>query len=95
MATYESAKLLRIDAEVGTLEVGKKADMILIDVNKPHLQPLHNVESILAYSVNGADVDTSIVNGKVLMKERQLLTINEEELLRQVSIRSKRIVEGL
>jgi 5-methylthioadenosine/S-adenosylhomocysteine deaminase len=64
-------------------------------MKKPHLQPIHNVESLLAYSVNGADVDTTIVNGKVLMKDRQLLTIDEGELLSQVSIRSKRIVEGI
>ncbi|HEY2494492.1 MAG TPA: amidohydrolase [Paenibacillus sp.] len=95
MATQESAKLLNLDEEVGTLEVGKKADIILIDMKKPHLQPIHNVESLLAYSVNGADVDTTIVNGKVLMKDRQLLTIDEGELLSQVSIRSKRIVEGI
>jgi len=95
MVTQGSAKLLKINEEVGTLEVGKKADMILIDMNKPHLQPIHNVESLLAYSVTGADVDTTIVNGKVLMKHRQLLTMDQEELLFQVSIRSKRIVEGI
>ncbi|NOU88545.1 amidohydrolase family protein [Paenibacillus sp. LMG 31460] len=95
MATKGSAKLLNIDHEVGTLEVGKRADIILIDMNKPHLQPIHNVESLLAYSVNGADVDTTIVNGKVLMKNRKLITIDEDELLKQVTFRAKRIVEGI
>ncbi|MDQ0878728.1 5-methylthioadenosine/S-adenosylhomocysteine deaminase [Paenibacillus sp. V4I3] len=95
MATKGSAKLLNIDNEVGTLEIGKKADIILVDMNKPHLQPIHNVESLLAYSVNGADVDTTIVNGKVLMKNRKLMTIDEDELLKQVTVRAKRIVEGI
>jgi 5-methylthioadenosine/S-adenosylhomocysteine deaminase len=95
MATIESAKLLKIDTEVGTLEVGKKADIILIDMNKPHLLPIHNVESALAYCVNGADVDTTIVNGEVLMRHRKLLTLDEEELFKQVSVRAKRIVEGV
>jgi 5-methylthioadenosine/S-adenosylhomocysteine deaminase len=95
MATIESAKLLKMDSKVGTLEAGKKADIILIDGNKPHLLPLHNVESALAYCVNGADVDTTIVNGKVLMRHRQLLTLDEEELFKQISIRAKRIVEGI
>lgn len=95
MATRNSAKLLNIEHEVGTLTVGKKADLILIQMNKPHLQPIHNISSLLAYSVNGADVDTTIVNGKILMKQRQLLTIDEEELLKQVAVRSKRIVEGV
>ncbi|MCC2686455.1 MAG: cytosine deaminase-like metal-dependent hydrolase, partial [Paenibacillaceae bacterium] len=95
MVTGGSARLLNIDHEVGTLEVGKKADIILIDLRKPHLQPVHNLHSLLAYCANGADVDTTIVNGKVLMQGRRLLTIDEEELLKQVSVRSKRIVEGV
>lgn len=95
MATAGSAELLRIAHEVGTLEIGKKADIILIDMRKPHLQPIHNLHSLLAYCANGADVDTTIVNGKVLMQGRQLLTIDEDELLEQVSLRSKRIVEGI
>ncbi|RNB87794.1 amidohydrolase [Brevibacillus fluminis] len=95
MATVGSAKALNIDHQVGTLAVGKKADLILVDLNKPHLQPLHNLESLLAYGVNGSDVDTTIVNGKVLMRNRQLTTIDEEELLKQVAVRAKRIVEGI
>lgn len=95
MATVGSAELLDIGHEVGTLEIGKKADIILIDLRKPHLQPIHNINSLLAYCANGSDVDTTIVNGKVLMRGRQLLTIDEDELLKQVSLRSKRIVDGI
>lgn len=95
MATIESAKVLGIDHLVGTLEIGKKADIILIDTKKPHLQPLHNIESLLAYSVNGADVDTTIVNGEILMKNRQLQTIDEQEVFDQVSSRVSRIVKGI
>ncbi|WP_405156557.1 amidohydrolase [Paenibacillus sp. FSL K6-0108] len=95
MATHGSAELLNIQHDVGVLEVGRKADLILIDLKKPHLQPVHELESLLAYSVNGADVDTTIVNGRVLMRGRQLLTIDEEELFRQVEVRAKRIVEGI
>lgn len=95
MATVGGAELLNIGHEAGTLEIGKKADIILIDARKPHLQPIHNIHSLLAYCANGADVDTTIVNGKVLMQHRQLLTIDEEELLQQVSIRAKRVVEGI
>jgi 5-methylthioadenosine/S-adenosylhomocysteine deaminase len=95
MATSESAKLLNIDQQVGTIEIGKKADMILIDMKKAHLQPVHEIDSLLAYSVNGADVDTTIVNGKILMQNRVLLTIDEEELFEQVTARAKRIVKGI
>ncbi|RXZ78780.1 amidohydrolase [Paenibacillaceae bacterium] len=95
MATAECAKLLNIHHDVGTLEIGKKADLILIDLRKPHLQPVHNIEALLAYSANGADVDTTIVNGKILMQDRELLTIDEEELYHQVTARAKRIVDGI
>ncbi|WP_405172591.1 amidohydrolase [Paenibacillus sp. FSL H8-0280] len=95
MATRGSASLLGLQDEVGKLEVGCKADLILIDLAKPHLQPVHEVESLLAYSVNGADVDTTIVNGQILMRGRKLLTIDEDELYREVKVRAKRIVEGI
>ncbi|MCP1183943.1 amidohydrolase [Paenibacillus sp. 1781tsa1] len=95
MATRGSASLLGLQDEVGVLEVGCKADLILIDLAKPHLQPVHEVESLLAYSVNGADVDTTIVNGQILMQGRKLLTIDEDELYREVKVRAKRIVEGI
>ncbi|SDC71562.1 5-methylthioadenosine/S-adenosylhomocysteine deaminase [Paenibacillus sp. CF095] len=95
MATRGSASLLGLQDEVGMLEVGHKADLILIDLAKPHLQPVHEVESLLAYSVNGADVDTTIVNGQILMRGRKLLTIDEDELYREVKVRAKRIVEGI
>lgn len=95
MATRGSANLLGLQDEVGMFEVGHKADLILIDLAKPHLQPIHEVESLLAYSVNGADVDTTIVNGQILMRGRKLLTIDEDELYREVKVRAKRIVEGI
>jgi 5-methylthioadenosine/S-adenosylhomocysteine deaminase len=95
MATVGSASLLGIAHEVGTLEAGKKADIMLIDLRKPHLQPVHNLASLLACSAVGADVDTTIVNGRVLMRGRRLLTIDEDELFAQVSKRARRIVEGI
>ncbi|MCQ6557795.1 amidohydrolase [Paenibacillus mendelii] len=95
MGTLESAKLLCLDHEVGTLEAGKKADLILVDMRKPHLQPVHNIESLLAYAASGSDVDTVMVNGRLLMQGRKLLTINEDELYRQVRQRAERIVKGI
>jgi 5-methylthioadenosine/S-adenosylhomocysteine deaminase len=95
MGTIGSAKLLRLGHAVGTLEAGKQADLIMIDMRKPHLQPVHNVESLLAYSANGADVDTVMVAGKLLMQGRRLLTIDEEELFGEVSRRAKKLVAGV
>ncbi|GAA5346097.1 5-methylthioadenosine/S-adenosylhomocysteine deaminase [Planifilum fimeticola] len=95
MATVEGAKLLGIDDRVGTLEEGKQADLILIDLQKPHLQPLHAPYALIAYSAAGADVDTVIIDGRVVMRRRELMTIDEEELFRQVEKRASRLVDGI
>lgn len=95
MATIESAKLLGIDHEVGTLEAGKKADLILIDLDKPHLQPVHNIASLIAYSAEGGDVDTVFVNGRMLMRRRELLTLSWEDVKREAAKRAARLVQGL
>lgn len=95
MATAGGAELLGLRGEIGTLEAGKKADIILIDLRKPHLQPVHHAESLLAYSVGGADVDTTIVNGRILMQGRRLLMMDEEEILRETAVRARRITAGI
>ncbi|MCL2838019.1 MAG: amidohydrolase [Oscillospiraceae bacterium] len=69
----------------GSIEAGKYADMILLDFNKPHLTPNHNTVSNIVYSANGADVDTVIVRGKILMENRELKTLDEEKILAKVS----------
>lgn len=83
MATINGARALGLADEIGTIEVGKKADLILIDVEKPHLYPHNDLCALLAYSVNGADVDTTIINGKIIMQNRQLLTNDEKLVLRE------------
>jgi len=95
LATSESAKLLQIGHETGTLEAGKKADLILVHMRQPHLQPIHDVHALLAYAASGADVDTVMVDGKLLMQGRKLLTIDEEALYEQVEKRARRIVQGV
>ncbi|MCK4634315.1 MAG: amidohydrolase [Candidatus Aenigmarchaeota archaeon] len=72
MATINGAKTLGLN-DTGSLEPGKKADLILIDFRKPHLTPLYNPVSHLVYSCNGGDVDTTICNGEILMKNRKFV----------------------
>ncbi len=81
MATLSGAKALGFQEKIGSIEAGKKADLIIIDMEKPHLKPLSNVVSHLVYSANGADVDTTIVDGEVLMEGRKVLTLDEEKVL--------------
>jgi 5-methylthioadenosine/S-adenosylhomocysteine deaminase len=84
MATIEGAKALGLNKLTGSLEIGKKADIIIIGLNKPHLTPLYNEYSHLVYAANGADVDTVLINGKLVMENRQLLTIDETEVMQKV-----------
>ncbi|HPD55927.1 MAG TPA: amidohydrolase [Smithellaceae bacterium] len=84
MATIEGVKVLGMEKITGSLEVGKKADIIIIGLNKPHLTPLYNEYSHLVYAASGADVDTVIINGKIVMENRQLLTIDESEVMQKV-----------
>ncbi len=81
MATLNGAKALGLDASIGSLEMGKKADIILVDFWKPHLRPLHDVCAALVYSARGSDVDTVIVEGKILMENGQVKTLDEQAVI--------------
>ena len=91
MATIEGARVLGIDSEVGSWEVGKKADIILIDLNKPHLLPRQDIYSLLAYSVNGADVDTSIIDGRIFIEEIKVLGTEEGEMKQRIDMTHDRL----
>ncbi len=80
MATINGARCALWDDEIGSLEVGKKADITIFDARTPQWQPLYNPLSNLVYSATGASVDTVLCDGKILMEGRQLKTINEEEI---------------
>lgn len=80
MATLNGAKALGWEKEIGSIEIGKKADLILIDMDKPHLYPRHNIISSLAYSTQAADVDTVIVDGKIIMEKREIKTLDVEKI---------------
>jgi 5-methylthioadenosine/S-adenosylhomocysteine deaminase len=84
MATIGGAKLLGLDKLIGSIETGKQADIILVDMNQPHLTPLYNCYSQLVYAARGADVKTSIINGKIVMKDRQLRTIDLNTAMKNV-----------
>lgn len=80
MATIGGAKALNWEKEIGTLEVGKCADIILIDLNKLHYYPFNNIVSDLVYSSQGSDVKTTIINGQIIMQNYQFLTIDIEKI---------------
>jgi len=91
MATIEGARTLGLDQDIGSLEVGKKADIIILDTHKPHLTPLFNPFSHIVYAARGNDVSHTIINGKVAMEERKLLTVELPSLFEQVSEQANRV----
>ncbi|UCD39577.1 MAG: amidohydrolase family protein, partial [Candidatus Bathyarchaeota archaeon] len=91
MATIEGAKALGIESTVGSLEVDKKADLILVDFEKPHLTPTHDFYANLVYSAHGSDVDTVIVDGEILMENRKVKSLDEPQVMK----RAQEIAYGL
>jgi len=95
MATCEGARVLGMDNIAGVLKPGMKADIIIVDLDKPHLTPMYNEYSTLVYAANGSDVRTSIINGRIVMENRELLTINEIEIMDKVNEISRRIKKSM
>ncbi|MDX1583586.1 MAG: amidohydrolase family protein, partial [Thermoanaerobaculia bacterium] len=81
MATLGGAEVLGLDDRIGSIEVGKRADLIVVDLSGPDIQPVYSVESARVYAANGADVTHTIVDGKILMRNRELLTLDLDEIL--------------
>ena len=79
MATIEGAKALHMEKEIGSLEPGKKADLILIGLDEPNAVPMYDIYAQLAYALKASDVETVIIGGRVVMRDRKLLTVNEGE----------------
>ncbi|WP_028307370.1 amidohydrolase [Desulfitibacter alkalitolerans] len=92
MATCCGARALGLDQEIGKIQAGMQADIILVDLNSPHLQPLHDVNAHLVYSAGAADVDTVIINGRVVMKNKEIKTIDEERVTFEIRDIIKKLI---
>jgi len=86
MATIEGARVLGMGDIIGSLEAGKKADIIVIDIKRPHLTPMYNIYSHLVYAVTGSDVVTTVVNGRILMEDRILTTLDVDKVMAAVNL---------
>ena len=93
MATKNGAKALGLDKEIGSLEVGKKADMIIIDLNKPHFYPLHDVVAAMVYTAQASDVETVIINGKIIMEDYHMKTIDVEKVYENLQKSIDRLIK--
>ena len=85
IATINGAKALGLEQEIGSLEVGKKADIAILNLNTPSLTPRNNLIAGLSYSANGSEVETVIIDGKVTMEDRKVLTMDEELVYKKVN----------
>ncbi|WP_053202507.1 amidohydrolase family protein [Jiangella muralis] len=91
MATSAGAQALGQGHELGRLLPGYLADVILLRLDRTHVQPVHDVSAALVYAARAGDVDTTIVDGRVLMRRRRLLTLDETEIMREVGGRAERL----
>lgn len=95
MATIGGANALHLAEKIGSLEQGKLADIVIVDLDSIHQTPMYNIYSHLVYATKSSDVNTVIINGKVVMKERRLLTLNENDIKRDANIFRRNIIKSL
>ena len=96
MATIKGAEALGLGDEIGSIEVGKKADIILIDTNSANMVPdSSSLSSNVIYSANGSNVDTTICNGKILMENKKLTTLDEDEIYAKAKQAIKELKEAI
>ncbi|MGH9537917.1 MAG: amidohydrolase family protein [Terriglobales bacterium] len=95
MATIDGAKALHMEKEIGSLEAGKKADLILISLDEPNAVPMYDIYAQLAYALKASDVQTVVIGGRVVMRNRKLLTVNEEQAMAKAREYKKTIAASL
>ena len=95
MATIEGARALHMEKEIGSLEAGKKADVVLISLEEPNAVPMYDIYAQIAYSLKGSDVETVIIGGRVVMRDRKLLTVNEPQVLEKAREYGKSVKASL
>jgi cytosine/adenosine deaminase-related metal-dependent hydrolase len=89
MATMDGARALGLDAEVGSLEVGKRADVSVVRLDRLHATPVKDVVSALVYSAETEDVDTVLIDGELVMRDRKLLTIDERDTIESARVQAE------
>ncbi|HEX8473965.1 MAG TPA: amidohydrolase family protein [Pyrinomonadaceae bacterium] len=95
MATLGSARALHMERDIGSLERGKRADVLIVDIDNIHQTPIYNVVSHLVYATKASDVRTVVIEGRIVMRDRALLTLDEREIKRQAQLFRDRIRQSL
>jgi cytosine/adenosine deaminase-related metal-dependent hydrolase len=92
LATIDGAHALGLDSEIGSLEVGKRADVAVVRLERLHTTPVKDVVSALVYSTEADDVDTVIIDGRIVMRDRELLTIDEGETIANAKSEAEKLI---
>jgi 5-methylthioadenosine/S-adenosylhomocysteine deaminase len=95
MATIRGARALDLDKLIGSLEVGKRADIVIVDFDDLNQTPYFNFYSHLVYATKADDVRTVVINGRIVMLDRRLLTLNESVIKKDANTYRKKIIESL
>jgi 5-methylthioadenosine/S-adenosylhomocysteine deaminase len=95
MATIGGAKVLGLEDQVGSLEVGKRADLIVVSMDAARQTPMYNPISHLVYTTYGDDVVTTIVNGRVLMRDKDVLTLDEDVVISEARAMATKVLEAI
>jgi len=95
MATIDGARAIHMEKEIGSIEPGKKADIILISLNEANALPMYDIYAQIAYSLKGSDVETVIIGGKVVMRDHRLLTVDEPKVLEKAREYGKSVKASL
>ncbi len=95
MATIRGARALHMEREIGSLETGKRADLVIVDLNDLSQTPLYNIYSNLIYATKAADVRSVIIEGRVVMRDRRLLTLDENDIKARARVFREQIVRSL
>jgi 5-methylthioadenosine/S-adenosylhomocysteine deaminase len=95
MATIEGARALHMERKIGSIEEGKQADLVLIDLSAPHATPMYNVYSQLVYALKASDVCTVMIAGKIIMEDRKMLTLSENDILAKAQHYRRQVANSL
>ena len=93
IATRGSAAVIGLPDQIGRLAPGYLADIILVDMSGAHCQPLHSITASLVYNIRASDVQTVIVEGQVIMRDRQILTLDKAQIVREVNKSMARLAQ--
>jgi 5-methylthioadenosine/S-adenosylhomocysteine deaminase len=95
MATIEGARALHMEKEIGSLEAGKKADFVILNLDVPNAVPMYDVYSQIVYALKASEVETVVVGGKTLLENGKLLTVDEAKAMAKAKEYAKQVQASL